>query len=266
MPGGGHGGAGEGAQVDERLFDPARGPVQRLDPAVRLAGALVLSLAVALSGRFATLGAALAFGVGLALLARLPWEWLFRRWLALNGFLLIFLLWLPFTHGSSAIGSLGGAAVYGEGLREALRLALRANAILLLACSLAGTLGPAGLAHALRALRAPRRLAHLVFFTLRYIGLLEEDAARLRQAMRARGFRPRLTRHALRSLGYFVGMLLVRSLERAERSLEAMRCRGFNGELRFPAPAGQTGGQGSSRRAAAGIALALLLFVFLEVR
>ena len=46
-----------------------------------------------------------------------------------------------------------------------------------------------------------------------------------------RGFRPRLDRHTYRSLGYLVGMLLVRSFDRAERILAAMKCRGFQGHF-----------------------------------
>jgi cobalt/nickel transport system permease protein len=55
----------------------------------------------------------------------------------------------------------------------------------------------------------------------------------LRIAMRVRGFRPGSNRHTWRSLGYLVGMLLVRSLERAERVRAAMLCRGYTGQ--FPA-------------------------------
>jgi cobalt/nickel transport system permease protein len=49
--------------------------------------------------------------------------------------------------------------------------------------------------------------------------------------MKARAFWPRSDLHTWRSLGYLIGMLLVRSLERAERILKAMKCRGFDGRL-----------------------------------
>jgi cobalt/nickel transport system permease protein len=49
--------------------------------------------------------------------------------------------------------------------------------------------------------------------------------------MTARAFRPRTDRHTWRSLGWLVGMLLVRSFERAERVLGAMKCRGFTGRM-----------------------------------
>jgi cobalt/nickel transport system permease protein len=51
--------------------------------------------------------------------------------------------------------------------------------------------------------------------------------------MLVRGFHATSSRHSWRSLGNFLGMLLVRSLERAERVHWAMACRGFSGK--FPA-------------------------------
>jgi cobalt/nickel transport system permease protein len=51
------------------------------------------------------------------------------------------------------------------------------------------------------------------------------------EAMRARGFAPKLDMRTWRAYGNFTGMLLVRSMERAERVEEAMRCRGFSGKF-----------------------------------
>ena len=49
--------------------------------------------------------------------------------------------------------------------------------------------------------------------------------------MKCRGFRARTDLHTLRTIGYLVGMLLVRSLERSDRIMEAMKCRGFDGRF-----------------------------------
>ena len=46
-----------------------------------------------------------------------------------------------------------------------------------------------------------------------------------------RGFVAGSNRHSFQSLGNLVGMILVRSMERAERVEEAMRCRGYAGKL-----------------------------------
>ena len=66
---------------------------------------------------------------------------------------------------------------------------------------------------------------------MRYIEVLDCEYRRLRTAMKARGFRLRCDLHTWRSVGYLFGMLLVRGIERAERILAAMRCRGFQGHF-----------------------------------
>ncbi|MCV6598747.1 MAG: energy-coupling factor transporter transmembrane protein EcfT, partial [Mangrovicoccus sp.] len=80
-------------------------------------------------------------------------------------------------------------------------------------------------------LRCPETLVHLLMFTIRYIDVLRAEYLRLRAAMKVRGFRPGTNWHSYRSLGYLVGMMLVRAIERSERILGAMKCRGFSGQL-----------------------------------
>ncbi len=88
------------------------------------------------------------------------------------------------------------------------------------------------LGHALGRLGVPWKLVYLLFFTVRYVDVLNREQHRLRAAMRMRAFRPRNNLHTYRTYGYLVGMILVRSLDRAERIVAAMKCRGFRG--RFP--------------------------------
>ncbi|GAK59882.1 cobalt transport protein [Candidatus Vecturithrix granuli] len=45
--------------------------------------------------------------------------------------------------------------------------------------------------------------------------------------MKLRGFHPGYNRHTFTMYGYLVGMLLVKTLDRAERIVQAMKCRGF---------------------------------------
>jgi cobalt/nickel transport system permease protein len=117
------------------------------------------------------------------------------------------------------------------GCLRAAAIALKANAILVAALALLGTLDASRVGHALHRLHVPASLVQLFLFTVRYLGRLEEEFARLRKAMRARAFRPRSDRHSWRSLGQLAGMLLVRSAARAERVMQAMRCRAFTGRL-----------------------------------
>jgi cobalt/nickel transport system permease protein len=68
--------------------------------------------------------------------------------------------------------------------------------------------------------------------TYRYVFLLIDEFARLRIALRVRGFRNRANLHSYRTIGQVAGTLLVRSHERSERVAQAMKSRGFDGEFR----------------------------------
>jgi cobalt/nickel transport system permease protein len=207
-----------------------------LDPRLRIIGALLFALTVVALQRPAPLLIALGLALALALNSGIGAGELLRRMLLLELFMLVLLLTLPFTVPGEPLLRLGALAASGEGLRLALIILLRAHAVLLMLLALLGTLGPARLAHALARLGLPERLADLLLLTVRQIELVGEEYQRLRQAMRARAFVARADRHGWNSLGWLMGMLLVRSLGRSSRLLDAMRCRGFDGRLRLLHP------------------------------
>ena len=160
----------------------------------------------------------------------LDWRPLLRRLLPLEGLMLALLLLLPFTVAGTAF-AIGPLQASHEGLQLALQILLRANAVLVMLLALLGTLEPSTLGHALGRLGVPDKLVHLFLLTVRYVELIHEEYRRLRNAMRARAFVPRSDAHGWRSVGWLIGLLLLRSLERARRVLAAMKCRGFHGRL-----------------------------------
>jgi cobalt/nickel transport system permease protein len=202
-----------------------------LDPRARVVAALAFAVSVVALERLATLGAALGAAVLAAALFRVPPGAAFRRLLAAQASLALVLVTLPFTVPGATLFRVGPFAASDAGTLRAAAIALKADAILVAVLALLGTLDATRLGHALHRLRAPAALVHLLLFTVRYLGLLEAELARLRTAMRARAFRARTDRHTWRSLAQLAGMLLVRSAARAERVMEAMRCRGFTGRL-----------------------------------
>lgn len=192
-------------------------PIGHVDPRLRVVGGLAFAVVTAL---VANMGAALlALGVGLVLggLAGLSATLWMRRLVPLNLMLAVLAALLPLSGGTAVMAAL---------------IATKANAILIALTALLSTIEPVALGHALQQLRCPGKLTHLFLFTVRYLDVLHLEYGRLRNAMRARAFRPRLDAHTLRTYGYLVGMLLVRAFERAERIEQAMRCRGFQG--RYP--------------------------------
>lgn len=210
---------------------PAASFATRLDPRVRIAAATAFSLVVALSNRFAVLGLGLAIAGAAVAGARLAPAAVMRRLAPLNGFMLLLLMVLPWSVAGAPLARLGPLGWSHEGFCLAAAIAIKGNAVVLMLMVLVGTLDVITLGHALRHLWVPEKLVHLLLFTVRYIDVLERERQRLTAAMRIRGFRPRMDLHTYRSYGYLVGMLLVRSLERAERIVAAMHCRGFRGRF-----------------------------------
>jgi len=82
---------------------------------------------------------------------------------------------------------------------------------------------------ALDRLKVPNSLVQMLMFTYRYIFVFVDEFQRIWRAMESRGFKLRTTLNALRTIGKALGMLFVRSYERAERVYRAMRSRGYMG-------------------------------------
>lgn len=208
-----------------------RGWLSRLDPRARILAAVGFALLVAALHHWLPLTLALLGAVGVMVAGRLPFGQTLRRMVMMDGFIVIMLLMLPFTVPGEALFTLWGLTASVQGLHQALVIALKANAVVLCLMTLVGSMEPSTLGHALARLKAPERLIHLMLFTVRYIDVIHQEYQRLRIAMKARGFRPRNSLHTYRTYGYLIGMLLVRALERSERILDAMKCRGFTGRL-----------------------------------
>jgi len=213
----------EETQAPDRLADR--------DPRLRILAAGLFALTVLSLGHLWTLLAAALLALGLARAAGLRGPWLARRLLALEGFMLVLLLSLPFTVPGTALATFGPLTASREGLTQALAILLKANAVVITLLALVGRLEPVVFGHALARLGLPEKLVHLLLFTVRQIHLLHQEYRRMEQAMRVRAFVPRSDRHTWNSYGWLIGMLLVRSLARARRLIGAMRCRGFRGRL-----------------------------------
>jgi cobalt/nickel transport system permease protein len=207
--------------------------LRRLDPRWKLAALIIFAAAVVpLHGLVPCLGA-LAGALFLAYLGRLPPVWFFARLGALGLVVGVFAAFLPLLpQGEGPPWVIGPVHVWPEGLEAAIRLCLKAPALMTLMLVLWGTSAPAANLKAAQALHVPGVFIQLTVLAYRYLFLLIEELGRLRLAMRVRGYRNRLSVHSYRTAGHVAGTLLVRSAERAERVGQAMRCRGFDGRFR----------------------------------
>lgn len=205
--------------------------VDRLDPRVRIIVVSIFALAVVLSHDFSVLLLGLVSAVATAVIAQLNFKRTLRRVIAMDMFMIFLILMLPFTTPGEALFSIAGLPASKEGLLHALMIALKANAVVFALLALIGTMSAATLGHAMAHLRVPDKLVHLLLFTVRYLDVIGQEYKRMRRAMQARAFVMTVSKHTWRSVGYLIGMLLVHSLERSERIMDAMKCRGYKGQF-----------------------------------
>jgi len=205
--------------------------LDRVDPRLRVVSAVVICVLAVLADSAPAVAVVLAAGLlGLAL-SGLSLREAARRLLPLNVVMLLLAVLLPLGRSGPALLEFGPLGFSRTGLELAGMVALKGNAMLLVLLGLLGRLDVSTLGHALAHLRVPEKLIHLLLLTVRYLGVFQAEYRRLRGAMKARAFRPRMDRHTYRTFGFLVGMLLVRSFDRAERVLAAMKCRGFRGRF-----------------------------------
>lgn len=213
------------------------GALDRLHPETRVLITLVAAAIVCISRDLGT--AAMGVGCGLVLL---PFSGLTpgrirRLMVEVNLLLLTVLLLFPVSFPGQALFHLGPFSYTREGVWLALGIVLRGNATILLAAALIVPLGAVGFAHACRRLGLPAKLTQLLFFLVRYVAVMQEEYRRLQRAVKLRGFKPDCSFHSLRTFGYLIGVLLLRGVDRSERVLAAMRCRGYRGHFPLLKPA-----------------------------
>lgn len=162
--------------------------------------------------------------VGALAALRTPVRWLLPRLGLLLPFLLLTAASVPFMRP-------------GDGSHSSLeRAAMTLSRALICFGALAAALRAAEvqeLLHAIGRLRVPPIFVTLTALMLRYLGVLEGEAARMLRARDARGVPPTIRERA-RVAGSMVGTLFVRSFERSERVSLAMQARGFTGLLPPP--------------------------------
>lgn len=89
--------------------------------------------------------------------------------------------------------------------------------------------GMEGICYGLRCLHVPKELVTLILLIYRYLMVLLKEVERMMQAYKLRA--PGQRGLHVKAWGAFVGMLLLRSIDRAETVYESMMLRGYHGEF-----------------------------------
>jgi cobalt/nickel transport system permease protein len=194
-----------------------------LDPRAKVLIAFLFSLITVLSKNYLGLAACLLSGFLSFAGSGISWRRLLSRLAALNVFMALSWLTLPWQLSSGQVQFSPAGALL------ALSITLKGNAILLVWLSWLGSSPVSDILHALAHFRLPLKLLALFSLFERYVHLLSNEYNRLRAAMLVRGFKPAFSRHTFVTLAQLAAIILIRGFDRAQRVYQAMLCRGFKG-------------------------------------
>ncbi|MET0713496.1 MAG: cobalt ECF transporter T component CbiQ [Mycetocola sp.] len=199
----------------------------RVPARVKLISLIVFVVVVVATPR-ESLYAFAAYGslmVGLLVIARVSPALVLRRSL-IEVPLLAFALLMPLVAQGPRV-DVWGASLSVAGLWAAWGVLIKATLALLASIVLVATTEPRRIVLAIESLHMPRQLVSIMGFMVRYLDLIAGEAARMRTARAARGFRPAGLR-AWRVIAHGVGALFIRSHARGERVHLAMLARGYD--------------------------------------
>jgi cobalt/nickel transport system permease protein len=192
-------------------------PIHNWDPRAKLIAILCLIFSIVLIPdlRIALIG--LAIALALVLVSKIPF-----------GFVLKHLTWvIMFILPLFVIVSLTPSG----GVERASLISIKALSAVILIFPMIGTMRFDTAMKALEKLKIPNKLVQMIMFTYRYIFVFIEEVQRMFTSLTSRGFSKRISVYAMSTTGKLIGMLFVRSHDRAERVFSAMVSRGYDGNF-----------------------------------
>lgn len=190
--------------------------LHQMDPRVKIIAFLIFGIFCATSKTLKIPFLYLLFSISLIICSKTKLKVLFTRLLGANSFIGLIWLFVPLGYFP---------------LDQALMVTLKANAIIMATIALLATSSIFSLGRASLDLGFPKKLVSIIFLLYRYLTVNHEEYERLKRAISARGFIPKLNVHTYKTYGYLIGGLLVRSYERAEETYKCMLSRGFKGDF-----------------------------------
>ena len=209
--------------------------LHRWDPRIKIVALLFFIFCTASLTHLTFAGAALLLAACTAAIIKVPVRRVAGRLAAMATFLGMILLVIPLTvpakEGDTVVifSGLPFLAFNAGGFRTASLICLKAVGIAFLTDPLLSTSPLLTTMQALARLGVPAAACRMFLLTHRYAFVFQEEAMRVSTGLRVRGFWGKTDLETLRTLGNFLGMLLVRSFERTERVYDAMLARGYNG-------------------------------------
>jgi cobalt ECF transporter T component CbiQ len=223
--------ASERAAIAEQVAF-SEGTLQRVDPRVKVAGLFALIIVVAASRRLGVIAALFVVAAALAAASDVRMRRL-AGWVWLPVLFFTGAIALPaiFLTPGKPIGFFGVATITEQGLRAAAFLIGRAETASTLSALLVLTTPWPWVLKALRIFRCPMIVVAILGMTYRYIFVILQTALEMFEARQSRtvGVMPATERRRLASSA--VGVLLSKSVQMSGEVHQAMRSRGFRGEI-----------------------------------
>lgn len=204
-------------------------PIHRLDPRAKIIAfsVLVFSVVFLVNIRLALLG--LCTSILIMSISKIPAAFVIHRikWVFFFLFPLLFIL--PLTTDGTIMFSIAGFPFTYEGLEHAFLILTRGTAAIILVVVMLGSMRFDTTIKALYMLKVPATLVQMLMFTYRYIFVIIDEFQRMRKAITAKGFSFKTNRYGLSILGNLIGMLILKSYDRAERVYQSMVAKGYTG-------------------------------------
>lgn len=211
--------------------------MESLDPRSKIISffAIILCMILTPITRLKDFGLYFLLILAISFLTRITPGQILKRMCVLIPFVLFIAIFVPFVKEGHVCWSLKigywKLDVTYEGVWTFFNIIIKSSLSVLLLVIASSTTTFSDFLHGLDLLRLPRLLVMLMSFMYRYVFVLLDEARRLMRARSLRYFGSRYTEQ-FRVLGYMIGVLFIRTFERAERIYSAMILRGFTGEMR----------------------------------
>jgi cobalt/nickel transport system permease protein len=211
------------------VFSEGDSLLHKLDPRVKIILFGVFSiLCITSSGIKAPL-LNLFYPFCLILIGRIKVKPLLSRIFFANIFITFIWLFIPFSYSGNSHFKIYWLKISYDGLKYALSITLKCNAMVLATITLLSTSSLFSFAHAMIHFKVPNKLVTIFFLFYRYITVIHEEYLKIRKAVSLRGFVPGSNFNTYKTYAYIIGGMIIKSYERAEDIYKAMLCRGFKG-------------------------------------
>ena len=198
--------------------------------ASRIASALVFGVVVSVLPNVTAALSALFFSFLIIFLFKVDAKPLFKRWIQINLFILFIWLVTPWTTPGTPIGP-GGIFSY-EGVYLSALVTIKANALFFVFYALVSSLSFSRLATGLKSLKVSENLIVILLFCARGIGIFESEFRRMKEAAKLRAFEMKADKRTYQTVAAVIALLFVRAIRRSRVLDDAMKLRGFNGQIR----------------------------------